>query len=137
MISSVYSQELYGDRYMILRSMQNMQLYEAERLEFKNQIGIISGLPGGDKNVIDRLSTLHDEYNSIFKSWFKSRDMPISDQNVSPKRIGEKQIELIGLIREISGETSSELNEQTQTASIIGSMSSRIYLLLRIRDIYS
>ena len=29
MISSVYSQELYGDRYMILRSVQNMQLYEA------------------------------------------------------------------------------------------------------------
>ena len=129
MISSVYSQELYGDRYMILRSVQNMQLYEAERLEFKNQIGIISGLPGGDKNVIDRLSTLHDEYSSIFKSWFKSRDMPISDQNVSPKRIGEKQNELIGLIREISGETSSELNKQTRTVSIIGSMSSRIYLL--------
>jgi GGDEF domain-containing protein len=129
MTSSVYSQELYGDRYMILRSVQNMQLYEAERIEIKNQIGIITGLPGGDKDVIDRLSTLHDEYNSIFSRWFKSNDMPISAQDVSPKRIGEKQNELIGLIREISGKTSSELKEKTKTASIIGSTSSRIYFV--------
>lgn len=132
MISSAYSQELHADRYMILKSAQNMQLYEGESLEFKNQMRIISSLPGGDKNVIDRLSTLHEEYDSIFRNWFKSKDMPISDQNVSPKRIGEKQNELIGLIRELSGQTSSELNAKTQTASIIGSMSSRIYLVFCI-----
>jgi GGDEF domain-containing protein len=129
MISSAYSQELYGDRYMILRSVQNEQLYEAERQEFKNQIGIIRGLPGADKNLTDRLSTLHDEYNSIFKSWFKSKEMSVSDRDVSPKLIGEKQSELIDLIREMSGKTSSELNEKTQTASIIGSVSSRIYFV--------
>jgi GGDEF domain-containing protein len=129
MISSVYSQELYGDRYMILRSAQNLQLYEAERLEFKNQIRIISRLPGRDKNLIDRLSTLSDEYDAIFKRWFASKDISVSDQGVSPKRIGEKQSELIGLIRDVSGQTSSELNKKTQTASVIGLMSLRIYLV--------
>jgi diguanylate cyclase (GGDEF)-like protein len=89
---------------------------------------LIGSLPGGDKGPIDRLSTLHEEYNSIFKNWFKSIDKPLADQNVSPKQIGEKQNELIGLIRELSAKTSSELNAKTQTASIIGSMSSRIYL---------
>jgi GGDEF domain-containing protein/CHASE3 domain sensor protein len=132
MISSVYSQELHGDRYMILKSRQNMELYEGERLEFQNQLRIISSLPGKDKNAIDRLSTLHKEYNSIFKNWFRSIDMPASDQSVSKKRIGEKQNELIGLIREISGQTSSELNEKTRTASLIGSISSRIYLVFCI-----
>ena len=52
MIGSVYSQELYGDRYMILRSAQNLQLYEAERLEFKNQLKIVGRLPGADKDLI-------------------------------------------------------------------------------------
>jgi diguanylate cyclase (GGDEF)-like protein len=132
MISSIYSQELYGNRYMILKSVENMELYEEERLEFKNQLVIISSLPGIDKNVIDRLSSLHAEYNSVFKNWFKSVNMPTSDQSVSTKRIGEKQNELLGLIREISGKTSSELNEKTRTASLIGSMSSRIYLVFCI-----
>ena len=132
MISSIYSQELYGNRYMILKSAENMALYEDESLEFKNQIMIISGLPGQDKNVIDRLSSLHEEYNSVFKNWFKSIALPVSDQSVSTKRIAEKQSELIGLIRDISGRTSFELNEKTQTASLIGSMSSRIYLVFCI-----
>jgi diguanylate cyclase (GGDEF)-like protein len=132
MISSVYSQELHGDRYMILKSRENMDLYEGERLEFQNQIGIIGSLPGKDKNAIDRLSTLHKEYNATFKNWFKSIDRPASDQSVSKKWIGAKQNELIGFIREISGKTSSALNEKTRTASLIGSMSSRIYLVFCI-----
>ncbi len=132
MINSVYSQELDGNRYMILKSTQNLQLYEAESLEFKNQMRIIRSLPGGDKKVADRLSTLHEEYGSIFKAWFKSKDMPISGQNIFPKRIGEKQNELIGLIRDLSSQTSSALNAKTQTASVIGAMSSRIYLVFCI-----
>lgn len=129
MASSIYSQELHGDRYMILKSRQNMDLYEGERLEFQNQMRVISGLPGRDKSAIDRLSALHKEYNSIFIVWFKSIDKPASEQNVSKKRIGDKQNELIGFIREISAKTSSELNEKTRTASLIGSTSSRIYFV--------
>jgi diguanylate cyclase (GGDEF)-like protein len=129
MISSIYSQELHANRYMILKSAQSMQLYEGDRQEFKSQIRIIGSLPGEDENVIDRLSRLQEEYNSIFRKWFKSIDGPISDPNVSPKQIGDKQNELISLIREVSGRTSFELNEKTQTASVIGSMSSRIYFV--------
>jgi diguanylate cyclase (GGDEF)-like protein len=132
MTSSVYSQELHGARYMILKSVENMQLYESERLEFKNQIRSIAGLPGVDNSVIERLSTLHEEYNSIFKNWFKSKDVPTSDPIVSPKQVGEKQNELIALIREISSKTSAELNDKTQAASIIGSTSTRIYFVFCI-----
>ena len=129
MVGSIYSQELQGNRYMILKGAQNKQLYDGERLEFRNQMGIIGSLPGVDKNVIERLSTLHEEYSSIFRNWFKSIDGPDSSQQVPAKQIGEKQNELIGLIRELSGQTSSELSEKTKTASIIGSVSSRIYLV--------
>jgi diguanylate cyclase (GGDEF)-like protein len=132
MTSSIYSQELHGDHYMILKSRENLDLYEAERLEFQNQIKIISRLPGKDTKAIERFSTFQKEYNSLFKDWFKSINNPSSDQSVSKKRIGEKQTEMIGFIRDISGKTSSELNEKTRTASLIGSMSSRIYLVFCI-----
>jgi diguanylate cyclase (GGDEF)-like protein len=129
MIGSVYSQELDGDRYMILRGAQNLQLYEGERQEFQEQIRILSSLPGADDGTIDRLSALHDEYGSIFAGWFRSQEAPVSDRLVSPKRIGEKQTELIGLLRELSIRTSADLNSKTRTASVIGSASSRIYLV--------
>jgi diguanylate cyclase (GGDEF)-like protein len=136
MISSVYSQELHGERYMILKSKQNMQLYEGERQEFRNQINIMKRLPGQDKELIGRLLALHDEYDSAFRDWLKSIDAPVSVQKGSPKSIGEKQDELIGLIRDMSAETSSELNEKTRTASIIGSASSRIYLAFCIFSLF-
>ena len=132
MISSVYSQELHGDRYMILKSAQNMQLFEGERQEFEDQLKIVSGLPGTDKAVNDRLSALHREYDLIFAGWFKSKERPVPGQDVSPKRIGEKQDELIGLLRELSAQTSSDLEAKTRTASVIGSLSSRIYLVFCI-----
>jgi len=135
MISSIYSQELHGNRYMILKNVENMELFKNERLEFKNQITIISSLPGKDQSMIDQLSSLHEEYNSIFKDWFKSIDMPVSDQSATTKRIGEKQNELIGFIREVSSRTSSELDEKTRAASLIGSASTRIFLVFCIFSI--
>lgn len=135
MISSIYSQELYGNRYVILKSVENMELYRDQEQEFKNQIMIMSRLPGMNQTVVDRISSLHEEYNSIFKDLFKSIDMPVSDQSVFTKRIGVKQNELLGFIREISGRTSSELEEKTQTASLVGSASSRIFLVFCIFSI--
>lgn len=128
MTSSVYSQELYGNHFMILKSVENMEFFVNEGQEFRNQIKGIRDLPGKDQNLIDRLSFLHEEYNSVFKEWFESLDAPVSGQSDYTKRIGEKQSELIDFIREISALTSTELNEKTQAASLIGSTSSRIFL---------
>ena len=135
MISSIYSQELHGNRYMILKSVENKELYEDEGMEFRNQIKIIARLPGRDRRVVDRLTSLYEDYDAIFKDWFKSIDFPDSDQNVSTKQISEKQNKLIGFIREISNRTSSELHEKTRAASLIGSTSSRIFLVFCIFSI--
>jgi diguanylate cyclase (GGDEF)-like protein len=129
MISSIYSQELHGNRYMILKSRENLELYENEKQEFERQITIISSLPEKDQNVIDRLSSLHKDYSSIFKDWFRYKNAQVSDQGVSTVQIREKQDELVGFIREISVCTSSALNEKSQAASLIGSVSSRIFFV--------
>ena len=135
MISSVYSQELHGNRFMILKGGENKALYENERLEFENQIKLISRLPGKHQTVVDQLSSLHKEYDSLFREWFRSIDTPVSDQGVSTIHIGKKQEELIEFIREMSGRTSAELNEKSRAASLIGSASSRIFLVFCIFSI--
>jgi diguanylate cyclase (GGDEF)-like protein len=135
MIGSIYSQELHGNRYMILKSAENKQLYEDEGQEFRNQIRIINNLPGKDQSVVDRLISLHKEYDSSFRDWFKSIDMPASDQGNLTRLIGKKQKELVGFIRDISVRTTSELHEKTRAASLIGSTSSRIFLVFCIFSI--
>ena len=87
---------------MILKSVENKKLYEDEGQEFKNQLKIIDSLPGRNEGIVDRLSSLYEEYDSVFNDWFRSIDMPGSDQSVSTKLIGSKHNELIGFIRRIS-----------------------------------
>jgi diguanylate cyclase (GGDEF)-like protein len=127
MIERLYSQELHGNRYIILKSPQKMELFSNAGLEFKNQIVLISGLPGKDKTVINRLSTLHDEYNSIFMEWFQYIEDPSSIQKDYKNIITGKQKELIGFIQGISSRASSELNEKMLAATQIGLRALRIF----------
>lgn len=136
MIECLYSQELHGNRYIILKSPQKLELFSSAGLEFKNQILIISELLGRDKAVVTRLSTLHDEYNSIFMEWFQYIDTPSSIQKDYKEILEEKQEELIGLIRGISSRSSSELNEKMQMATHIGLKSSRFFAALCIVSIF-
>ena len=135
MISSIYSQELHGNRYMILKNVENRRLFDDEGREFKNQVKSIGKLPDKDQSKIDQLSSLHEEYNSSFQKWFQSVDMPVSDQSTITSRIEEKQNELIGFIREISSQTNFELQEKTRAASLIGSTSTRIFFVFCIFSI--
>jgi diguanylate cyclase (GGDEF)-like protein len=127
MVEHLYSQELHGNRYVILKSPQIMELFSDAGLEFKNQMILISGLPSSERTVIKRLSNLHNEYNSIFKEWFQNPDDPSSIQKDYKNLIAEKQKELIGLIQEISRQASLELNKKMLAASHIGSGASRIF----------
>jgi diguanylate cyclase (GGDEF)-like protein len=80
----------------------------------------------------DQLSSLHDEYVSIFMEWFKSAEAVNHDPSQYESRLGEIQDELIGLIREISDPARSGLEEKTLAASLIGSTSSKIFAVFCI-----
>lgn len=136
MIERLYSQELHGNRYIILKSPQKIELFSSAGLEFKNQILIISELTGRDRTVIKRLSTLHDEYNSVFMEWFQYIDNPSSIQKDYKNILEEKQEELIGLIRGISSQASSGLKEKMLIATHIGIRSSRIFMAFCIFSIF-
>lgn len=136
MIEHLYSQELHGNRYIILKSPQKMELFSNAALEFKNQIVLISNLSGKDQTVITRLSTLHEEYNSIFMEWFQAIDDPSSIQKDYKDIIEEKQKELIELIQGISNRASSGLNEKMLAAAHIGLGALRIFAAFCIFSIF-
>jgi diguanylate cyclase (GGDEF)-like protein len=136
MVERLYSQELHGNRYVILKSPQKMELFSSAGMEFKNQIVSISGLPGIDKTAIERLSTLHDEYNSLFMEWFQYTDNGFSIQKDYGKLIAEKQKDLIELLQEISSRASSELNEKMLAATDIGLGASRIFVAFCLISIF-
>jgi GGDEF domain-containing protein len=136
MIERLYSQELHGNRYIILKSLQNMELFSDAGLEFKNQIVFISGLLGKDKTVINQLSTLHDEYNSIFMEWFRDQDNPSLIQKDYENILAEKQKELIGIIQGISSRASTDLNEKMLATAHLSLRALRIFAVFCIFGIF-
>jgi HAMP domain-containing protein len=68
--------------------------------------------------------------------WFQYIDNPSSIQKDYKNILEEKQVELIGLIRGISSQASSELNEKMLTATRIGLKSSRIFAAICIFSIF-
>lgn len=136
MIDRLYSQELHGNRYVILKSPQKMELFSNAGLEFKNQILIISELPGKDKNLITQLSALHDEYNSLFMEWFQNLDTPSSNSKDYKAIITKKQKELIAIIQGLSSRASTELNEKILVAAQIGLRSLRIFAAFCIFSVF-
>jgi diguanylate cyclase (GGDEF)-like protein len=132
MIDRLYDQEIHGNHYVLIKSARNMDLFHRAGMEFKNQVVIINGLPGRDAQSVDRLNTVHDQYEEIFMEWFKSEEDPESGSGDYKARIGEKQIELRDLIEEISGEAYTGLSDKTLAASLIGSTSSKIFAVFCI-----
>lgn len=133
MIDRLYDQEIHGNHYVIIaKSAQNLEMFRSAGREFKNQVVIIYGLPGRDAQRVDRLYTLHNEYEEIFREWFKSEEDPESGSGDYEARIGEKQTELRDLIEELSGAASAGLRDKTMAASLIGSNSSKIFAVFCI-----
>ena len=132
MIDRLYDQEIHGNHYVLIKSARNMDLFHRAGVDFKNQVVIINGLPGRDAQRVDRINTVHDEYEEIFMEWFGSMDDPESGSGGYETRIGEKQIELRDLIEEISGPASTGLSDKTRAASLIGSSSSKIFAVFCI-----
>jgi len=132
MIDKLYDQELHGNHYVIVKSAQNMELFHDAGIEFKNQIVFIKGLPENDAEKINRLNSLHNEYDTIFEEWFRSAEGTDYDSIEYEIRIETKQEELRNLIEEISGRASSGLGDKTLAASLIGSTSSKIFAVFCI-----
>ncbi|MEW6417957.1 MAG: diguanylate cyclase [Nitrospirota bacterium] len=126
MIDNLLAQEFYARRYIILKSPDMLALFWERSKEFDRMAEKICELPVKHNMPIDRLTSLHKEYNNIFVKGFEYLKNPSSA--IAQKynaQIKKKQEELFGLIKEVSSQTRHAQNEKMLMTARIGTVAFR------------
>src|SRR5512136_1896446 len=121
MIEALLAQELYGRRSFILKSSEMEALFLKRSEEFRELLKQVGDLPDVSNLPIDQLATLHEAYNTLFKTGLEkgkvvaSRAFPDRDRQIT-----KKQEELIRLVKEISRDARADQNEKGLRTLSIG-----------------
>ena len=126
MVENLYAQEIYGNRYMILKNSTMMELFLDRIREFQEYVKSIHTILAKKGMGIQQIKTTHEEYNALFLQWFRSQDNPVSDGVDYERLVSEKQKELITLIQNISQKINQTQNQKIMATSIIGIKAFRI-----------
>ena len=121
MIETLLAQELYGRRFFILRSSEMEALFWKRSEEFKKLLQQMGNLPEVSDLPLDRLSTLHEEYNHFFKTELEKKkgSSPRAFQD-SDQEIKQRREELIQLVRGISFDARKDQNEKSLKTLSLG-----------------
>jgi GGDEF domain-containing protein/CHASE3 domain sensor protein len=68
MLDALFAQDTYEKRYLILKGADMSDLFRKRSNEFRNWLKLLSNLPDSDRLPVDKISTLHDRYDELFKS---------------------------------------------------------------------
>lgn len=121
MIEALLAQELFGRRSIILQSSEMEALFWKRSEEFKRLLQQMGNLPDAHNLPLDRLTTLHKEYNHFFKTGLEKRGGVSSRAFQDHERqIRRKQEELIQLVKEISRDARADQNEKSLMTLSIG-----------------
>lgn len=121
LIDNLIAQELYGRRYLILKSDDMLMLFWKRSEEFDNLIQKIRELPNVENIPIDELVAGHNEYNEVFLKGIKQ--IGKSSSTISKdydSKIKNKQEHLIELIKKISFEVRNNQNKKILMTANIG-----------------
>jgi GGDEF domain-containing protein len=121
MIEALLTQELYGRRSVILKSSEMEVLFWKRSEEFETLRQRMGYLPDASSLPLDRLATLHEEYNTLFKTGLENREGDSSRAfQDHDRQIRQKQEELIQLVKEISRDAKADQNEKGLKTLSIG-----------------
>jgi diguanylate cyclase (GGDEF)-like protein len=121
MVETLLAQELYGRRSFILKSSEMEALFWKRSEEFNRLLQQMGGLPDVSNLPLNRLATLCEEYNSLFKTGLEKREsfasLPFQDLDQQIKR---KQEEIIQLVKGISHDAREDQKEKSLKTLSIG-----------------
>jgi GGDEF domain-containing protein len=138
MIDTLISQELYTRRYAILNSPEVLVVSREKSKEFDSLIGEVRSLPGIADIPVDRIATLHSEYNKLLLGGIKYfRDPSSPEAKEVDSVIRENQQKLIGLIKDSASRAGQDQKEKTIMTSHIGITAIRTTLLLCFIGLFS
>lgn len=135
MIESVYSQELYGNRFLILKSDQMMELFDSSQKEFNRHLNTLKELLIENIQQVNGIETIHVEYSLLFQDLFQTNQKNPAVQMNQDKIIVKKQNELINRIQNIYNLASLDHNQKNITLSLIGMKAFRIISIICIVSI--
>jgi len=131
MIDNLLAQELYGRRYVLLKSPDMLELFWRRSEEFNRQVEQVSSLKGIENVPVSRMVSLHKEYNGLF---IKGVDYMGTPSSLSAKKydaqIMKKQEELIKLLKDVSAGARSDQKKKTLMTAGIGTMAFRVSAVL-------
>lgn len=121
MTEALLAQELYGRRSFILRSSEMEALFWKRSEEFKSLLRRMGDLPDASNLPLNRLTTLHEEYNHLFKTRLK-KGKSFSSRTLQDydRQIRQKQKELIQLVKGISHDAREDQNENSLKTLSVG-----------------
>lgn len=120
MIETIYSQELSGNRYIILQSPQMMELFEENSKEFITQLNQIKYFLEKKNISTSSIYLLHHHYNALFQKRFNNPNKSSVNFNQINKQIINTQRKLITQIKEFAKKAGIDQSEKTYETSRIG-----------------
>jgi GGDEF domain-containing protein len=121
MIDAVLAQELWGRQYALLRSSEQLDLYQKKTEEFDSRADELKALPGKKNFSVDKLIALHAEYSAVFQKMFEYKGSPLSPRiEEFDNAIRERQTALTDSIKKISNDAVRSQNRESRRSSEIG-----------------
>ena len=121
MVETLLAQELYGRRSVILKSSDMEALFWKRSEEFDKLLQKMGELPDVSNLPLDRLATLHKEYDRLYQTGLEKReDFSSSAFRDRDRQIRQKQEEIFQLIRGISHDAREDQNEKSLKTLSIG-----------------
>jgi diguanylate cyclase (GGDEF)-like protein len=132
LVESVYTQELYANRFLILQSPNMSELFKEEYQEFQSMLKKINQ-PLITRGIdTDSLKNLHQEYYSLFRHWFEAKAKNPNLRTEYNKKIQAKQKELTDFIITISTKINRDRDSKNRETSKIGTKAFQFTLIFGI-----
>ena len=121
MVDVILAQELYVQRYLILKSPDVLKEFWNKEKEFQHLTEKLRALPGHKDYPIDQIAGLQTEYKYILSGaigWIEDPDSPIS--KAFEKNIKTQQEKIIAVIKKMQVRAKREQNQKTALMTTIG-----------------
>ena len=131
MVNALLSQELYGRRYIILKSPEMLELFWQRSRDFDAFISRIRKIQGAKKIFAPRLAKQHNEFNDLYVKWLKHlEDNSNSYTKEYDKKIKKSLEDLTDMIQLMIWDLKQNQKEQILKSGGIGLKTFQIMALL-------
>ncbi len=121
MVDVILAQERSVQRYLILKSPEDLKKFWNKEKEFNRLTEQLLALPGQKDYPIDQIANLQTEYKYILSEaigWIEDPDSPIS--KAFEKNIKTQQEKINAVIQKMQGRAQLERNQKTALMTTIG-----------------